>query len=101
MKIKKGDTIKVISGKDRGKTGKVIKIFSEEDRILAEGVNVRKKHRRPKKQGQKGEIINLPAPTHVSNVMAVCPKCGAAARIGYKTEAENKSRICKKCGGEI
>lgn len=101
MKIRKGDNIRVISGKDRGKTAKVLKVFPKESRILVEGLNMRKRHRRPKQQGKKGEIINLPAPMHVSNVMVVCAKCGQVARIGYKVEEDKKFRICKKCGGEI
>ncbi|KKS37344.1 MAG: 50S ribosomal protein L24 [Candidatus Sungbacteria bacterium RIFCSPLOWO2_12_FULL_41_11] len=102
MKVKKGDNVKVISGKDRGKTAKVIKVFPKEDRILVEGVNMRKKHRKPRQQGKKGEIINLPAPMHVSNVMLVCPKCNQPTRVGYeKKDSGQKSRVCKKCGGEI
>lgn len=101
MKIKKNDNVAVISGKDRGKSGKVLKVFLEDDRVLVEGVNVRKKHERSKKQDKKGEIITRPAPIHISNVMLVCPKCGKQARLGYNVSEKQKSRVCKKCGGEI
>lgn len=101
MKLKKNDNVIVISGKDRGKSGKVLKVFSEDERVLVDGVNMRKKHERSKKQDKKGEIITRPAPIHISNVMMVCPKCGKATRLGYNVSEGRKSRICKKCGGEI
>ncbi len=101
MNIRKNDTVKIISGKDRGKTGKVTHVFPEENRIVVEGVNIHKKHSRPKKQGQKGQIIQMPTPFNSSNAMVVCPKCGKAARTGKKTVGEKKFRICKKCGAEI
>lgn len=100
MKIKRGDTVKIISGKDRSKTGKITHVFFKENRIVVEGVNIHKKHSRPKKQGQKGQIIQMPMPIHVSNAMIVCPTCGKSTRIGVKTEKE-KLRVCKKCGGEL
>jgi large subunit ribosomal protein L24 len=101
MKIKKGDTVLVISGKYRGKTGKVLRAFPEERKILVEGVNLIKKHQRPKRAGEKGQIIEMPSPIDVSNVKLICPKCGKATRIGYKISGGKKSRICKKCGQEI
>jgi len=105
MKIKKGDTVLIISGKNRGKKGKVLKVFPQEERIIVEGANLRKKHVRPRKAGEKGQIIEMPAPFHVSNVKIICPKCKQAARIGYKIilkdKEKSKSRICKKCEQEI
>lgn len=101
MKIKKGDKIIIISGKDRGKTGKVLRAFPKEGKILVEGVNLRKKHQKPRKSGQKGQIINMPAPIFVSNVKLICSKCGKAVRAGYKIDEKKKYRICKKCGQEI
>ncbi len=101
MKLKKNDNVTVSSGKDRGKSGKVLKVFMDIDRVLVEGVNVRKKHQRSKKQDKKGEIITRPAPIHVSNAMLVCPKCGKATRLGYKVSEGRKSRVCKKCSAEI
>ena len=101
MKIKKGDNVQIISGKDKGKTGKVIKVFIEENRVLVEGVNMRKKHKRSKRQDKKGEIVNLPVPIHVSNTMIVCGKCGKPTRVGYKiNDSGQKIRVCKKCGGD-
>jgi len=110
MKIKKGDTVLIISGKDRGRKSKVLKTFPKEERLIVEGINLRKKHVRPKKAGEKGQIVELPAPLHVSNVKLICTKCGKATRVGYKsppTKAKlgggqkSKIRICKKCGQEI
>ena len=102
MKIKKGDTVLIISGKDRGKKGKVLEVLSREGKNLVEGVNLMKKHQKPKKTGEKGQIIQLPKPIDVSNVKLICLKCGKPTRIGYKlAEAKKKYRICKKCGQEI
>lgn len=98
MKIKKGDNVLVIAGKDKGKTGKILKAFPKEMKILVEGVNFRKKHARPKKEGEKGQTVEVSSPINVSNVKIICPKCGKAARIGYKKEKDRKLRICKKCG---
>ncbi|PIP24437.1 MAG: 50S ribosomal protein L24 [Candidatus Nealsonbacteria bacterium CG02_land_8_20_14_3_00_37_10] len=100
MKIKKGDMVLVISGKDRGKKGKVLQVFPKENRVMVEGVNLRKKHRKPKKSGEKGQIITLPGSVSVSNVKLVCSKCGKPTRGGYKIVEKKKFRICKKCGQE-
>jgi len=101
MKIKRNDTVKIISGKDRGKTGKVTHVLRRENKIVVEGVNIRKKHTRPKRQGQKGQIVQMPMPIDVSNVMVICPSCNKSVRIGFRYEGEKKIRICKKCKGEI
>lgn len=101
MKIKKGDKVLIISGKDRGKQGKVLNVFPKDGRMIVEGVNLRKKHVRPKKGGEKGQIIEMPALISISNAKAICPKCGKAARLGYKIIENKKYRICKKCGGEL
>jgi len=101
MKIKKGDTVLIISGKDKGKKGKVFKVLPKENKILVESVNLRKKHQRPKKSGEKGQIITMSAPIDASNAKIICSKCGKAARVGYKIVGEKKYRICKKCGQEI
>jgi len=100
MKIKKGDMVLVISGKDRGKKGKVLQVFPKENRVMVEGVNLRKKHRKPKKSGEKGQIITLPGSVSVSNVKLVCSKCGKPTRGGYKIVEKKKFRVCKKCGQE-
>jgi large subunit ribosomal protein L24 len=101
MKIKKGDNILVISGKDKGKTGKIFRALPKQSAILVEGINLKKKHVKPKRQGEKGQLISTPAILNVSNVKLICPKCGKAVRVGYEVEGENKSRICKKCKQKI
>lgn len=101
MKIHKGDTIKIITGKDSGKTGKVLKIIPKKNKILIEGLNLFKKHVRPKKQGEKGQTILVPRPINVSNAMILCASCGRAVKIGYRLEGGKKERICKKCKAKI
>lgn len=101
MLIKKGDTVLIISGKDKGKKAKVLRCFPKTGRVLAEGVNLRKKHQRSKKGGEKGQIIELPVPLAVSNVQIICSKCAKAARIGFKIVDNKKYRICRKCEQEI
>lgn len=100
MKIKKGDTVLIILGKDRTKTGKVLSVFPEDNKILVEGINLQKKHVKPKRQGEKGQIVQLPARLNVSNVKLICSKCKKAVRTGYKIEGDKKYRICKKCNQE-
>ncbi len=99
-KIKKNDTVKVVCGKDKGKTGKVVKVDSEKGRVIVQGLNIVKKAQRPKNQNDKGGIVSIEAPIDISNVMVVCKKCGPS-RIGYKVNDSEKTRICKKCGGAI
>lgn len=102
MKVRKGDTVKILSGKDRGKRGKVLNVFPKEDRILVEGINVKKKHRRARRQDRKGEIILLPAPVAVSSTQVVCASCGKPTRVGFSLdESGKKMRVCKKCGKTI
>ncbi|MBN2735493.1 MAG: 50S ribosomal protein L24 [Spirochaetales bacterium] len=100
QKIKKNDTVKVMTGKNEGKTGRVIKFNLEKNQIYIESVNMVKKAIRPSNQNQKGGIIEIEAPIHISNVQLVCKKCGPT-RIGFKTTDSKKIRICKKCGEEI
>ena len=101
MKIKKGDTVLIITGKDKGKKGKVIEAFPQQNKINVEGVNLVKKHRRPRKEREKGEVIEIPKPINVSNVKLNCPRCGQSVRVGYRLAEKKKYRICKKCGQEI
>ena len=100
MKIHTGDNVKVLSGKDRGKTGKVEKTFSASGRVLVSGVNMVKKHVKPAR-GKEGGIIEKSLPIAVSNVMLLCSRCGEATRVGYKFEGEKKQRFCKKCAAVI
>ena len=97
MKVKKGDSVLIIAGKDKGRTGKIMKSLPKELKVLVEGINLKKKHVRPKKEGEKGQIVEIPAAMDVSNVKVVCPKCGKATRVGYAIEKDVKNRICKKC----
>lgn len=101
MNIKKGDQVKVIAGKDRGKTGTVLRVIQEENRVSVEGVNAYKKRMRPKKQGQKGETVSVVRPLNASNVMLVCKNCKKASRIGMRMEGERKVRYCKNCEAAI
>lgn len=103
MKIKKDDKVLIISGKDRGRIGKVLRVFPKKQMILVEEINLRKKHMRPRRGGEKGQIISRPAPFHIGKAKILCPKCAKPARIGYKiaVEGKKKYRICKKCGQEI
>jgi large subunit ribosomal protein L24 len=97
MKIKKGDTVLIISGKDRGRKGKVLEVFPKERKILVEGINLRKKHQRAKRTGEKGQIVEMSVPLDVSNTKLICPKCNKATRVGYKIVENKKFRICKEC----
>jgi large subunit ribosomal protein L24 len=101
VKLKKGDNVLVISGKDKGKAAKILRSLPKEGKILVEGVNFQQKHMRPKKQGEKGQIVKVPAPFQASNVKFICPKCGKATRLGYKIGDKMKNRICKKCKSEV
>ncbi len=101
MKIHKGDTIKIISGKDKGKTGKVLKVLIKKNKVLVDGLNLYKKHVRPKNQGEKGEVVSVPRPMDVSNVMIFCSSCGKAVKVGYRLDAGKKTRMCKKCGAAV
>jgi len=101
MKIKKGDQVLITSGKDRGRKGKVLETFPGQNRLVAEGINMKKKHVRPKKSGEKGQIVRFPGPIHISNVKLICRNCGKPTRIGFKIVNKKKYRICKKCGQAI
>jgi len=101
MRIKKGDTVKVLSGNDKGKTGEVLEVIPKTEKIVVKGVNVRKKHVKPRKQGEEGGIISVEVAIHSSKVNVVCPKCGKATRIGFKEDKDKKVRVCKKCNTEL
>ena len=101
MKIKTGDTVLIISGKDKNKTSKVIEVFPKDRRIMVEGVNIVKKHVKPKRSGEKGQRVEVPRPFNVSNAKLICPKCKKPTRIGMKIIENRKYRLCKKCNQEI
>ena len=102
MKIKTGDNVKVLTGKDRDKTGKVIQVLknkqTKQQYVVIEGVNILKKHMRAGRRSEKGQIIELPAPIHMSNVMLIDPKSGKPTRVGLKQEGDDKKRVAKKSG---
>ena len=105
MKVHKGDTVQIVVGKDAGKQGKVLRVYANDNKVLIEGLNLYKKHKKPKKQGEKGETINVSRPLPVSNVALFCSNCNKPVRAGYKMEGDpstgsgqvKKIRICKKC----
>ena len=101
MRIKKGDNVSVLSGNDKGKTGEVLEVLPKADKIVVKGVNVRKKHVKPRKAGEEGGIIASEHPINSSKVAVVCPKCGKAVRVGYKVTENGKVRVCKACGAEL
>lgn len=98
MKLKKEDIVLVISGKDKGKKGKILRALPKRGRVMVEGVNLIKKHQKPKKTGEKGQIVEMSALIDISNVKLICSKCDQATRVGYKIVDNRKYRICKKCG---
>ena len=98
MKVKKGDTVQVLAGNDKGKTGEVLEVIPKDSKVVVKGVNVRKKHIKPRKQGEEGGIIPVECAIDSSKVNVVCPKCGKTTRIEYKIEKDKKVRVCKKCG---
>ncbi len=101
-KIKLKDQVEVISGKDRGRVGKVIRAYRDDDRVVVEKINMIKRHTKPSMQNQQGGIIEKEAPIHVSNLKLVCPKCSNTVRVGVKTlEDGAKVRVCKKCGESV
>ncbi|MBP5312966.1 MAG: 50S ribosomal protein L24 [Clostridia bacterium] len=103
LNIKKGDNVMIITGEDAGKKGKVLKVLTDEQRVVVEGRNKVIKHQRPRNQRDAGGIVEREASIHVSNVMVVCPKCGKATKTGIKfVEGKGKKvRVCKQCGAEI
>lgn len=97
MKIHKGDEVKIVLGKDKGKTGKVEKIMPKEDMVVVTGMNQYKRHMKARSQSQSSEIVTITKPMDVAKVRLVCPKCHTITRVGYKMEGEKKVRICRKC----
>ncbi len=98
MDIKKGDQVKIMTGKDRSKTGTVLRVLPQDDRLVVEGLNLYKKRARPKTAGEKGEMVALPRSLHASNVMLVCASCKRPTRVGHRADGKGKkNRVCKKC----
>jgi large subunit ribosomal protein L24 len=101
MKIKKGDNVIIITGKDKGKKGKIVRVIVSENKVIIEGANMMKKHQRPRKSGEKGTMTNIAMPLHASNVMMLDPKTGKATRIGKKKVGDKWVRIGRKSNQEI
>ncbi len=101
MTVKSGDNVLVITGKDKGKTGKVTAVYADENKVLIDNVNIVSKHQKPKSQQDKGGIFKRPAPIEASNVLVVCPVCNKATRVAHKEIDGKKVRVCKKCGASL
>ncbi len=101
MNVKKGDKVQVLSGKDKGATGEVLRALPAEGKVIVEGVAMVKKHQKPTQMGQQGGILEREAAIDVSNVMLICPKCGKPTRVGHTGTGTDKKRVCKKCGAEF
>ena len=101
MSIKKGDTVVVLSGKDKGKQGKILEVMPKSGKVIVEKINVVSRHTKPRKQGEEGGIIKKETPIYSSKVMTVCPKCDKATRVAHKIVDGKKVRVCKKCGAEF
>ena len=101
MNIRKDDKVVVLSGKDKGKEGKILVSDPKAMKVIVEGVNIATKHQKPRKQGEEGGIIKVETPIYAAKVQLVCPKCGKPTRVGHKIADGKKTRVCKKCGAEI
>ena len=102
MSIRKDDTVVVLSGKDKGKQGKILAVDPKAGKVIVEGINMVSRHQKPRRQGEDGGIIKKEAPMYACKVMRVCPKCGKATRPAHKLLADGKKvRVCKKCAAEI
>ncbi len=101
LTIRKGDRVKVIAGKDKGKESRVLRVYPHKERLVVEHVNMIKKHQRATQKQPKGGILEIEGTIHVSNVMLLCPSCGQATRVGRKREDGTRVRTCKKCGKDI
>lgn len=100
--VKTGDTVVVLSGKDKGKKGKVLQVSPKEGKVIVEGLNVVTKHVKPRRQGEQGGIVEAEAAMYAAKVQLVCPKCGKATRIAHSiVDGGAKVRVCKSCGEEI
>jgi large subunit ribosomal protein L24 len=100
MKLRKGDRVRVLSGKDVGREGEITRVFPEQNRVIVDGVNVAKKHQRATKATMQGGIIDKDMPVHASNLAILCATCGPT-RIGYRFEGSDKIRVCRKCGKDL
>ncbi len=101
MTIHKGDKVRIIAGKDKGKDGKVLRAYPFKERVQVEGIALMKKHTRPTQRNMQGGIMTIEGTVHVSNVMLICPSCAVPTRVGRRRENGTRVRVCKKCGKDI
>jgi large subunit ribosomal protein L24 len=101
MKLKKGDLVKIVLGKDKGKTGKIEKVLPKIEKVLVTGINQYKRHLKARAQGQTSEIVTITKPLSSQNVSLVCPHCKLQTRIGFRIEKNDKIRVCRKCNNKI
>ena len=101
MNVKKNDTVVVLSGKDKGKQGKVLSVDPEARKVVVEKINMASRHQKPRRQGEEGGIVKREAAIYASKVQVVCPKCSKGTRVAYEIKDGKKVRTCKKCGAEL
>ena len=101
LHVKTGDNVMIISGKDKGHTGKVLQVSPSENKVIVEGQNMVTKHVKPRRQGETGGIVKKETPIRTCKVALYCEKCGKGVRVGYKVDGDKKTRVCRKCGAEI
>ncbi|MFH1694451.1 MAG: 50S ribosomal protein L24 [Patescibacteria group bacterium] len=101
IKIQKGDKVLLLKGKDRGKSGKVLKVIPEKSRLVVDGLNLLKKTVRAKRGGEKGQLVDMPSPMRIENVQLICPSCNKATRISFRIKGDKKEKYCKKCEAKI
>ena len=101
MRIKKGDNVKILRGKDRSKTGKVLRVFPKDDKVIVENMNLVKRHKKSRRAGEQSERITVAMPINIANVQLICPKCSTPTRVGYTQVDKKNVRACKKCKAEI
>jgi large subunit ribosomal protein L24 len=97
LRIRKGDTVRVLRGKDRGSKGKVLRAFPQSGRLLVEGIQLVTKHTRPRRQGEKSQRVQVPSSVPVANVQLVCPQCAKGTRVAIRRDGDERLRVCKKC----
>jgi large subunit ribosomal protein L24 len=104
QRIKKGDTVEVIAGKDLGEQGEVLAVYPKEDRVVVQGVNILKRHRKARQAGNRqvpAQIVEFEGKIHLSNVMVICPSCSKRTRVGFRMRDDGKTRFCKKCDADL
>ena len=102
LNIRQGDTVVVLTGKDKGRKGKILAVMPKSSKVIVEGINIVSRHTKPRRQGEEGGILQIEAPLYACKVMRVCPKCDKPTRPAHKFLADGKKvRVCKKCGAEI